>query len=160
MRPAPTNKAYELAGSMHALPHAVPPMPHPRASCAPIAFSQCLRSIDDKVRKDVSAPLAARARSQRCDCASLMDCMPELRNESGHVICRSEKQWAVLLGTALPLVFTHHARQAVIPSPDDRAQGVERMCERLKSLTFCEKACYCGHMIEGLLLGPSFSVEG
>ena len=39
-----------------------------------------------------------------------------------------------------PVTFTRHARQAVIPSPDEFMQGIETTCARLSSLALCENS--------------------
>ena len=94
--------------------------------------------MEDAVRVDLKSEIMLKMSSVRCKCRALMEAHPVLQNECGHVICRSEAQWGQMVGDPPPLTFTRHARQAVIPSPEELDTSIERTCARLASLSLCE----------------------
>ena len=58
--------------------------------------------LEDAARADLKSVILARARSVRCGCKAQMEASPVLRNESGHIICRLDAQWAQMLSERPP----------------------------------------------------------
>ena len=95
---------------------------------------------NDTVCTDITSQVRRRLRLERCECKSIMAPALMLYNGCGHVICRMESHWGYRVDTDPPLIFTRHARQAIIPSLERVRESVERTCERVSSLVLCENS--------------------
>ena len=51
---------------------------------------------------DLKSEITLKVSSMRCKCRALMEAHPVLRNECGHVICRSKAQWRKVVGEPPP----------------------------------------------------------
>ena len=75
-----------------------------------------------------------RLQNTQCACKSLMERHPVLKNETGHVVCRTELQWQAVASPEIAHILAGHARQAIIPSEEEVSACVSSTFETISSL--------------------------